>query len=166
MTHELGQAPRVLRPLSLRDYAPEFPEIAFQVWVNPPVELLTRRYEISARADVGRAALVALRKEYPDLKTTERPELAQVRAEIERLVKEQAEAGKALIAWVSEILSAGPEDTRWGEADLQALIAAYGDTDPRVFSWIANSAWEMVLRHRGELKNGSTPPALSSPQAA
>ncbi len=98
--------PKILRPLALKDYAPEFGEAVIQIWANPPRDLWLKHNPLVQEARSLQKRL--LEPEDPD--AIKDPEEAKAAAE--RLV----ELGREVQAWYSEIWSQGPAATRWTPA--------------------------------------------------
>lgn len=116
------EIPHIVRPLHLGAYASELEGVSVQVWVNPPREMLARRFE-----------LVKQSRE------------ATEQAELERI-------GAEMIAWYAELWSQGPEDTRWSVEDVNTLIEQMNDTDPGLWVWLTGQSQEMIVAHRQQKK--------------
>jgi hypothetical protein len=131
--------PKILRPLVLRDYAPEMGEAVIQVWVNLPGKVIEQHDRLNDEIDL-------LRPKIADEKATDesRKEAAS------RLVA----VGNKMIAWHGEIWSQGPEGTRWTEEEIDELISTTRETDPMLWPWLMRRTNELIQEHRRRLKKG------------
>ena len=120
--------PPIVRPLSLSEYAPEMGDVEISVWVNPPRAVLAEYFGII------QAISAALK-----LQDAERAAAAD-------------KAGSELMGWLARIWSAGDEDTRWDNADVQALWENCIDTDPGLWAWLTSETWRMIEAHRADAK--------------
>ncbi len=136
--------PKILRPLALKDYAPEFGEAVIQIWANPPRDLWLKHNPLVQEARSLQKRL--LEPEDPD--AIKDPEEAKAAAE--RLV----ELGREVQAWYSEIWSQGPEATRWTPAEIEELVSGTQDTDPKLWMWLSGRTLELIAQHRYEAKKG------------
>jgi hypothetical protein len=128
--------PKVVRPLKLAEYAPEF-EGEILVWVNPPRSILSMYAGLAGAAE---GALVELRA-----------------AGTEEAAQKVEKTGRALIEWYAGIWSQGPEDTRWPVEQIKELIEGTVDTDPRLWPWLAAQTLRMISEHRAMVKKDSPP---------
>jgi len=131
--------PKILRPLALKDYAPEMGEAVVQVWVNLPGKLIEQHDRLNDEVDL-------LRPKIANEKATDesRKEAAL------RLVA----IGKEMIAWHAEIWSQGPEETRWTEEEVDELISSTRERDPQLWPWLMMRTKELIQEHRRRLKKG------------
>jgi hypothetical protein len=138
---KLPEPPKIIQTLTLGGYTPELESVSLQVWVNPPVALFARFLEFELTARKNEADLLAATK-------------AEDEAAIKAAVEARNQNGEDRIAWLSEILSQGAEDTRWSADDIKkAFIEVYAKTDPQLFWWVLLSVFMKIKEHRTELKN-------------
>ncbi len=52
----------------------------------------------------------------------------------------------------AELLSQGPDDTRWTVEEIQSLVEQCAETDPRFWAWLIGRIVEMIEEHRGNIK--------------
>ncbi len=123
--------PKVVRSFSLADYAPEFEEIIFHVWVNPP------RERLKALADLGQG----VEKIAARLVAAQDPDGGPIKEELNRAVDQ-------VYAWWSDMLSQGPEGERWTTQELRELASKTADTDPALWPFITRRASALIREHR------------------
>lgn len=135
---------RIVRPLDLSGYAPEYVNegapVVLQVWVNPPRWMTEARIE---RSQVGQALQEELKMLLAGQEQAER-----IRAILEELVA----IGQESITWLSEVLSQGPEETRMSVDEVKALFEEGQEHDPGLYRWIMREAWQMGVDYRGQKK--------------
>lgn len=76
-------------------------------------------------------------------------ELMQRKEKIESAAEMEAYLVE-LCGWYAEIWSQGDEG--WTAADVETLIRETQDTDPRLWSWVANETVRMIGEHRSGQK--------------
>ncbi|PKN93019.1 MAG: hypothetical protein CVU44_11345 [Chloroflexi bacterium HGW-Chloroflexi-6] len=133
------EIPKIVRPLPLADYAPEYGEAVLQVWVNPP----------KALKDEMQACLVLTESVLEELRKLKGPEHKAKRAE---LSAKMDEIGEQIIGWLSKLWSQGPEATRLSIEDVKALIDNTRENDPVLYPWIVKRSWTMILEYRAGVK--------------
>jgi hypothetical protein len=52
------EIPKIIKPLWLKEYAPEFGEVKLDVWVNPPEKLLKDFAEAAKQVDIETSTLL------------------------------------------------------------------------------------------------------------
>jgi len=120
--------PRIVKELSLSEYAPEMDEAVIEVWVNPPRELL-------ARWDAQAAAVAEARTL-----------LDNDPAAAARLLNE---LGQQQMEIMAELWSQAPDEAgHWTVEEVQALVAGAAETDPRLWSWLVRRTFELISEHR------------------
>jgi hypothetical protein len=139
-------AERIVEPLDLGEYHAQFAGQMLQVWVNPPLATRQRYAGIRREAE-------EIRKEVAEevkAPSTALPPVAPLRADRDeragRLLTEQA-------AWLSEIWSQGPEDTRMTAEEVERLRSESQETNPRLFAWLISRTIHMMAEHLGIVKN-------------
>lgn len=147
--------PKILRPLRLSEYAPEFGEEAvIQVWVNPPRDALN---EHTALALASQAATKRFQEAMKRLQEAEKNKVENLEDLITagtEASKEMAEIGKKLLAWFSTLWSQGPEETRWSMEDVTALVEHAAETDPKLWEWLTDESIALIVEHRTLAKKG------------
>ena len=134
--------PRVVRPVRLSDYAPEFGEQTIEMWVNPPREKRLAFASITAEYKVIQDQLNAA-EEGDD--TT---------AQVERIVELAGE----LHAWYAEMWSQGEDE--WTAEDVGELVKVALDTDPGLWDFVQESSLDAMQAYRRQKKADSPgPPA-------
>jgi hypothetical protein len=137
---------KVLQNLPLAEYAPEYGEKHLVVWVNPSRKVLQERI---AQAERGQA----LRSELDELHTSAGQKPAeQALARARTVVEELSVIGRDSLAWMSEILSQGAEDTRMSAEELTAFVADCEELDPGFWPWISKMVWQMISDYRLQKK--------------
>ena len=120
--------PKIIRPLPLREYAPELVETSLHVWANPPRDMLARRYELMRLSAQAQEQLGGEGD-------------AQAAKTLEQV-------GEELIAWYAEVWSQGDPSTHISPDDIRAMIAELNDTDPGLWSWMTVRTLELIAEHR------------------
>jgi hypothetical protein len=130
--------PRITRKIEFKEYDPEFGEMAFEVWVNPPRALFTEQSAIvDEMQKIG--AEVDARVKKGD--TREDPAL-----------KEKLEAlNTAMEAWYGSVFTQNGEPLT--AEDIHSLVIQCWDIDPRFWDWLRDKALSAILEHREEQKN-------------
>lgn len=135
--------PKVIRKLSLKEYAPEI-EGEIEVWVNPPKDLLTN--ELAARVEArGVVDILSAMKSEKDKKAD---------ALKEKCKDQLVDIGNRRIAIFSELWSQGSEESRLSVEDLNKLIEEILPTDPNLFNWMADMTMIMINDYREVQKKG------------
>jgi hypothetical protein len=136
-------AEKIVAPLDLGEYHAQFSGQELQVLVNPPRAVREKYADIRQEVETVRQELLAEVK-------SKKPATAERRKEREtqsaRLLKEQA-------AWLSEIWSQGPEDTRMTAEEVERLRSESRETNPRLFAWLISQTIRMMAEHLGTVKN-------------
>ena len=128
--------PKVVRPIALSDYAPEFGEQEIGMWVNPPRD---KRLEFSG-----------ITKEYKEIQgqieATEGDELTPL---VERIMEL---AGK-LHAWYAEMWSQSTKYEEWTGEEVKEMAEAALDTDPGLWDFIQESSLDAMAEYRTRKKS-------------
>lgn len=123
------EIPKIIRPLSLQDYAPEL-DTELHVWVNPPRDLLNELFALNA-------AVAQAQKE----------------AEAGKVVtKTLEEIGEKIAQWYVTVWSQGED--KWTLEDVQKLIEFSMDTDPGLWPYMTGKTTTMIFEHRTRQKKG------------
>lgn len=128
--------PKVLRPLDLGEYGPDYEGMVLTVWVNPPREMRKRWVTISG--DIRNVQQVM---------GTEKTAEAGQRTSDEH-VEKIAAAGKASIEWLAEILNQGDEETHCSQEQLIELA----DVSPGLYGWLFHQVFFSILEYRAGKK--------------
>lgn len=131
---------RIVRPLLLSEFAPEYGDTAVMVWINPTKSLTDRWYALSKRANDMRQVLQA--------KVEAEASADEMREPLEQLTA----AGNEIIAWLAEIWSQGPEETRFSEQDIKTLIETCQEEDTTLYRWLMDRTYQMIRDYRVEKK--------------
>ena len=131
---------KVVQKLYLSDYAAEYGDKALQVWVNPSRKILQERIAQAEQGKELRSELDGLAKGSPDLER------------MRVILDELGNIGKISLAWMSEILSQGTEDTHISADELTAFVNECEELDPGFYAWISKRVWEMIGDHRLQKK--------------
>ena len=177
--------PRVVRPIALSDYAPEFGEQVIQMWVNPPREKRLAFDSITLEGRDERIMIAALIADEEDIEryTTNSKEhekdhvrryaaavldaIAGVKdlpadEKVERIqghTNRTDELGEELNSWFAEMWSQGKdEDTHWTAEDVKELIEACLDTDPGLWDFVHESSINALRDYRRQKKASSPGP--------
>jgi hypothetical protein len=131
------QIPRITRRMPLGDYAEELRDITVMVWINPPVRMMSRWETL--KLDATRVMVAMSQAE-------------ATAAEKKRLEKRLQAIGNEMNAWLAEIWSQGPEETRTTLKEVVKSFDAMKDTDPGLPHWLREKTLQMIEDHRGAEK--------------
>ena len=126
--------PKVVRPIRLSDYAPEFGEQVIGMWVNPPREKRLEFVDITERFAEVRGQIEA---------TEDADELRELFDRIKAL-------GVEIYTWYAEMWSQG--DDEWTGEDVQALAEAALNTDPGLWDFLQESSLDAMSEYRTRKK--------------
>ena len=132
--------PKVVRPIRLSDYAPEFGEQAIQMWVNPPRELRLRYFDITEDYKAVRDQL----------------EQSEEGDDLTPLVERVVELANGIYAWYAEMWSQGGGE--WTMEDVQEFAQAAMDTDPALWDFVQESSLDVLQAYRRQKKADSPGP--------
>ena len=133
--------PRVVRPIALSDYAPEFGEQVIQMWVNPPRE---KRLAFAEIMDRYRDTLAQIEQAEAD--DSALADLAQ------QIVGQAGE----LHAWYAEMWSQGGDE--WTAEQVKELAEAALDTDPGLWDFVQERSLDLMQEYRRRKKASSPGP--------
>lgn len=155
---------KIVRPIRLGDYAPEYDGQEIHVWLNPPRRVRMDHFEIvqefSAVVDERLAFLQAITAKasdegldpdevaLDDLDLDEGTEasLAEIDAQLEDL-------SRRLYGWFAEVWSQDEDEgTHWTTDEVVELVEACMDADPALWSWVQDEHWRLVGEHRDGVK--------------
>ena len=118
--------PKIIRPLKLADYAPEYGDASIQIWVNPPKEVRDRRFDLLGEF---------VRKD-TDFKAAKK-----TKAEIETQATWQKDWKARWTGWLAHLWSQSPDPAQhWTQAEIEEMDA----TDPALVRWLIQQTLEMV----------------------
>jgi hypothetical protein len=147
---------KIVRPVRLGDYAPEYGGQLLHVWVNPPRQMRLDYQQIADELSQASKELELIVKSAMDAQEAGKstPESEE---EVAGLVSDYGERleelARRLYAWFAVMWSqAGDEDTRWTTDDVVELVEACLDADPALWAWIQDEHWRLVREHREGLK--------------
>jgi len=144
--------PKVVRVLSMADYAPEMAEAVIHVWVNPPREKVKVYYDLLADALVAQKAIAEGTKKIQELEEKGEP-VEDVRADVNNSVERLTVAGNQIVAWMAEIWSQGSDpESRWTVEEIDRLIKDSRDTDPQLWAWLTARTRDLIIEHRSKQK--------------
>lgn len=133
----------LVRPIHLSDYAEEYGDEAIWVWVNLPRSLRVAHAEIVRDFEVVVDERKAL-AETPDDVTEEA---------VDEHARKLDGLSRRLYEWFAVVWSQHPdEDTHWTADDVDRMVDACLDADPRLWSWIQDEHWRLVNEHRDGVK--------------
>jgi len=133
------QYKKVVRPLDLADFAPEYAGAVIQVWVNPTREKLQERETIRQGLNT---ALGKLKESDPD--NVEK--LKQITGTIESI-------NDKYYAWLADNWSqAENEETHWTQAEVKELAENLIEDDPALWEFIQKRSFNMLQEYREHYK--------------
>lgn len=126
--------PKVVRPIRLSDYAPEFGEQQVEMWVNPPREKRLAFASISERFQGVREQIA--KTEDPDV-------LAALMEDIKAL-------GLEMYAWWADMWSEGEDE--WTGEEVQTLVEAALNSDPGLWDFLQEQSLDAMQDYRNRKK--------------
>ncbi len=170
--------PKVVRPIRLSDYAPEFGDQEIGMWVNPSRDKRLEFVGITERARDTRALMAALvadersieqltkdsqeaKKEHERqfahnvlaiieaVKDLDDDERAERLAEAVGCIKEQ---GVEIHAWYAEMWSQG-DGEKWTGEEVKELAEAAINTDPGLWDFLQESSLDAMSEYRTRKKS-------------
>lgn len=136
--------PRIVRPLNLADYAPEYAGAVIQVWVNPPRGRLTEYVGYLETVSAANKVIA----DYDTLSDPGGDEYASAEVAAQSL----ASTSELLIRWMAEAWSQGPPDSHWTADEIRQLIDKSVDDDPGLYPWLISSTLWMIRDYRSGQK--------------
>jgi hypothetical protein len=135
---------KLVRPLALSGFAPEYGDDFIPVWVNPSRDILSRYEQIRGDAAGLKQRLAALADEgTPD------------QAEAQKLGAELARVNELLYAWYAQIWSQGDNT---GEAMTVQHVRELSDRceqeDPALWFFLISGTWQLINDHVSYAKKG------------
>ena len=138
--------PKVVKPLNLSEYAPEYGTYKIMVWVNPPREKIKYQSELLARA-------IAAQKLMVEIDQKQVGEHEGITKSAEDLIREIGAVGDQMVEWFAEIWSQGIDAaSHWSADDVRKLVEGSRDTDPQLWSWLTGKTIAMIREHRAAQK--------------
>lgn len=142
--------PKVIVQVDMVSYAPELDGQLLHVWVNPPMEKLSKYNDLVAdlqAQELQNAEQILFPPSVVVANEVKGP-IAGAFAQMKHWVaskKEKPADGLAqeLLEWYAEIWSQGPEETHWTLDELRALEAQ----DPTFLSWMISQTWKARGEH-------------------
>lgn len=140
---------KVVQPLALNEYQPEYGDAKLMVWVNPPKSMTDERMEHLIQGS-------ALRKELDAFLMLNREGGAESVDEAKERIKEVLQEMKVLademIVWLAQIWSQGPEETRMSAEELTEFMEKCNESDPVLYSWLLDRTIQMIRDYRSKKK--------------
>ncbi len=133
--------PAITEPLDLAGYAPALAGQVLQVWVNPPLDKRMEYWQSARRALEIDAERQKIKDTNPEDK--EKSDILEL---------ESRELLQKVDAWLSEIWSQGPENTRLSAEYIRQFRNAIQDTDPKLFGWLVGTSIRLMMEHQGTVK--------------
>lgn len=149
---------KIVRPLYLRNYAPEYGDMALQVWVNPPRKANEQRQD---RMMEAARLIVEMKELLVSVAAGQAPSEGESLAEqtiyaeqgapesrIKEIAQYVTQIGLEMIDWLAEIWSQGAEETWMSREELRAFIVEADESDPRLYAWLLSETLRMIDEHR------------------
>jgi len=147
--------PKIFKKLELKDYAAEFGDVAFNVWVNPPRAFLNERHDLISQAnDLKKSFEADLKqlagsKDQKELKDKKLIDLLNEKSEA--LSEKITHVNNALEAWYAGVVFEGERQIT--KEEITQLFDASRDTDPQFNFWLIDSIIDLINDHRMKQKN-------------
>ena len=135
---------KVVRPLPLSGFAPEYGEDTVSIWVNPHREALTRYELVRKKAEELKNRLVALSEQKnPD------------KGEAQAIGTELTQVNDLLYAWYAEIWSQSPDAGKHVTGDqVRELAERCEREDPALWFFLISGTWRLINEHLSTTKKG------------
>lgn len=145
------EIPKIVEKLKLSDYAKEWGDQTFDVWVNPTKEindLHDKNVEETNR-------ILQKMTELKESRAKNGEEWSKTVGEssLEKLNAELAQVNKNALRWYSIIWSQGDEQNHVDVDEVESLFETAKESDPMFFQWICEKTIELVIAHRVNRKN-------------
>jgi hypothetical protein len=136
--------PKIIRPLDLREYAPEM-GTEIQVWVNPPRAKVLEMAQLEATSG-------AIQQRMKEIRATESEVAAE---EARKALEELEQTGQKIMVWFAEMWSQGPDpESHLTLEEVQKLVEHSVNTDPVLWPWLCGRTRAMINEHRTKVKKG------------
>ena len=141
---------KLIRPLRMADFAPEYGDDFFTVWVNPPRAQLEAYREIRGQNDALLKRLGELAKAKANGGLSELEE-----GEAQKLGLQMRDCSDRVYAWFAEIWSQGPDpSTHSTGQDVRDLAVRCEREDPALWLFLCTQTWHLINDHRDQAKKG------------
>lgn len=131
---------KILRPLDLGDYEPEYSGQVITVWVNPPISKLGELSEAREEVEAAFDALAEIALEDGD---------GGADSDLARGADRLTAANAAVYAWYSDLFSQDKNvDSHWTPEEVKEVAEASAVNDPGLWSFITGRAFAMALDYR------------------
>lgn len=151
---------KIVRPIHLADYAPEYEGQVIYVWVNPPRQLRLDYWGVSqefSRADEERTALLAETAKAIEEETLTPDQQAAAAEQLEGFGRSLNDLAMQLFGIMAEMWSQNEDaETHWTAQDINELVEACTNQDARLWSWIQEQHWRLIEDHRTGVKKKSS----------
>lgn len=145
------EIPKIIEKLKLSDYANEWGDHTFDVWVNPTKEVNSLHDKNIDETNTIIGQFQALKAE-KDKNGEDWSKTIGKEKGIE-LQKALDEVNRSSMEWYSIIWSQGEESNKVTPEEVIALFETAKESDPMFFKWICEKTIEMVINHRVNRKN-------------
>jgi hypothetical protein len=130
--------PRIVRPLALSEYAPEYGDLALQVWLNPSGELIDAQDKRFARVR-------ELTKQLEDINPLADGSSDRVR----EIDAELTQLGQETMTWLVKIWGQGAPETRMSIDELTEFVKSLAsdgeNSDPMLYGWLVGKTWGRII---------------------
>jgi hypothetical protein len=135
---------KVVRPLPLSGFAPEYGEDTVSIWVNPNREALVRYELVRKQAEELKNRLVALGEQQNPDKT-----------EAQAIGTELTGVNELLYAWYAEIWSQSPDPAKHVSGEqVRELAERCEREDPTLWFFLISGTWRLINEHLSTIKKG------------
>ena len=139
------QIRKLVRPLALRELAPEYGEDFISVWVNPPRAMLEAYAAARAESRAVTKRMAELASQDGEVSREDRQAVAS------RLL----EVNQHFFAWFAEIWSQSEDPATRVTTDKVKELAIRSETDdPALWEFLVHGTWRLIDEHRQHAKKG------------
>jgi hypothetical protein len=150
----------IVRPIPLREYAPEYEAITVWCRVNPSratLDQFTQLQEEMRCIEQDQQELEAQLQQTP-------LEPQALQALLGPLVEQMRHNSQQTFGWYAVLWSEGKDPaTHWTAEGVQAL--ASNQDEPALWLWLCQRSWDLINEHRATRKKVSAPRSVSLPSA-
>lgn len=129
---------KILKPLELKDYAPEYGDASLMVWINPPRAMREKLNELYAEFRQKTLKQSKREVEVSQDKSVLKKELDEYKAFIK-------DWNHRVQEWYVQIWSQGVADTHWSVEELEEIDQA----DPKLMAWMLTRTQELLDVKKG-----------------
>jgi hypothetical protein len=136
---------KIVRPLALREFAPEYGDQTVSVWVNPPRQLLEAYAPVQAESRAIGRHIQELAKKGGEITEADRQAVASMLSAV----------NQRFSAWFAEVWSQDEDPSTHATAEEVQSLSVYCESeDPALWKFLIQGTWQLIDEHRLHAKKG------------